>query len=79
MGVGGAVLLGMRPALGLGQSSGQDSCERLEQLPVASPKAFPNVMGMKVPVVMSLSQVLPGALLAFLLMSQEVVPRGHFL
>lgn len=30
----------------------------LEQLPVASPMAFPRVMGMKVFVVMSLSQVL---------------------
>lgn len=49
--------------------------ERLEQLPVASPMAFPNVTGMKVPVVMSLNQVLSGTLLAFLLMSQEVVPQ----
>lgn len=45
-----AVLLGMRLALRLGQSPGQDSYERLEQLPMASPVAFLRVMGMKVPV-----------------------------
>lgn len=54
------MLLGMRPALRWGRSSGQDSWERLEQLPVASPVAFPKVRGMKLPVVM-LSQVLSGA------------------
>lgn len=32
----GMVLLGMKPALGLGQSCERDSCERLEQLAVAS-------------------------------------------
>lgn len=37
----GAVLLGMRPALGLGQSGGQGSGTRLEQLPMASPMVFP--------------------------------------
>lgn len=54
------MLLGMRPALGWGRSSGQDSWERLEQLLVASPVAFPKVRGMKLLVVM-LSQVLSGA------------------
>lgn len=63
------MLLGMRPALRLDQFSGQDPWERLEQLPMASPMAFPTVIGMGVPVVMSLSQVLSGALPAFLLMS----------
>lgn len=69
------MLLGMRPALRLGQSSGQDPCESLEQLPMA----FPKVIGMEVPVVMSLSQVLSGVLPAFLLMSyRKQFPRGHF-
>lgn len=69
------MLLGMRPALRLGRSSGRDPCERLEPLPMASPMAFPKVIGMEVLVVMSLSQVLSGALPAFLVMSQEVVPQ----
>lgn len=69
------MLLGMRPALGSVQSCGQDSCERLEQLPVASSVVLPRVMGMKVPVGMSLSQVLSGVLLGLLLMSWEVVPQ----
>lgn len=54
------LLLGMRPAWELGQSGGQDSCERPEQVPVASPMAFPRVMGMKISVVMAPSQVLSG-------------------
>lgn len=45
MGGAGAVLLGMKPPPGLDQSCGQDSCERLEQLPVASPTAFSRVRG----------------------------------
>lgn len=75
MGGGGAVLLGMRPALGLVQSCGQGSCERLEQLPGASSVVLPRVMGMKVPVGISLSQVFSGVLLVLLMMSQEVVPQ----
>lgn len=46
---------------------------------MASPMAFPKVMGMKVPIVMSLSQVLSGVLLALLMISQEVVPQRYFL
>lgn len=64
-------MLGMRPALGLVQSCGQDSCERLEQLPVV----LPRVMGMKFPVGISLSQVFSGVLLVLLMMSREVVPQ----
>lgn len=52
------MLLGMRPVLGLVQSCGQDSCEKPEQLPVASSMVLPRVMGVKVPVGMSQCQVL---------------------
>lgn len=68
-------LLGMRPALGLVQSCGHDSCDGLEQLPVASSVVLLRVMGMKVSVGMSLSQVLSGVLLALLMMSREAAPQ----